>query len=72
MYKLISHNIIDIGGNIVKFHNEIIIKDIRLIKGVICFLIWPQEADIDWNDPESHIIWKRRVEKIQVSCLGIP
>jgi len=59
-YKLISHNKIKIGLRNIIFPEYTIIDKIETLSSVVCFKTTPLENDLDWNDLETHQIWRDR------------
>ena len=59
-YKLISLNIIQIGKEQIVFPINTVIDKIETLNEVICFNTTPFETDLDWNNIETHQIWKER------------
>ena len=65
MIKLISENKIIIGEEEISFPSETIIDKIESFDSKICLNIKTSEKDLNWNDAETHDIWKKR-------CLNNP
>ena len=63
-YQINENNIL-IGGNLISFPPETTIQNVEEFSKVLCFSTWPKEKDLNWKDPNTNNIWKKR-------CLNNP
>lgn len=69
-YKLISRNRIKIGNKTIVFPSNTVIDKVEVLNKVICFITTPLEADLDWNNVETHQIWKERCSENPSQLFG--
>jgi hypothetical protein len=62
-YIVVNENRIQIGEVLIELNEKTVIHKIQQFNDKVFFSTTPQESDLDWNDINTHKIWKDRCEE---------
>jgi hypothetical protein len=66
-YELTTYHTINIANKTIDYNSEVEINNTEIFNDKICVSTRPTDKDLNWNNIESHDVWKKRCEKFNGS-----